>query len=1323
MNCKTKIIFLFVLCLAIHPSISTVSFIYPYSLSLSDTNILIIHKFGISICDALVSKIVNNVISFSEDEQITEESLSKITCESKNKYISCIINDKIYIFDNVGNSLYKSISSFLENDECPDYYSLIPIKEDNDQYHYIIGFVDNNLLSLIYYIYNNQTKMNEISYARKNEQHKYFKVENYVNRVYDTSYNINNKGLTCQFLNSIRYGDVLTCVFLIYIDDYYITFDYFKIEENTTIYEHPNFISDHFAFENFIWVKSVKSSNNSVILSYIYLSSGLEKYVIFNVNKNYRDLEYYSYENKNCINNYYGSKINYFQEKEEFVFSCLVENRSIFINYFDKEFNNNNSLIKFNDCENIYGYSILYSNSSQKYFTIADGDCIIQIEKEEEEKEKEEEGKIEEEKERKEEEVKTDENIETIIGVEEEDQCEQLEKCQKCNEESVLLNLCIKCNIKKGYYYQKYILLNSKFIENDSKYIECVNSKTKPSNFYFNEETKISEPCFYTCATCNYGGDGNQNNCTSCATNFIKRNDFIDSTNCIIKCLFYYYHTPYKQYKCTEDGLCPEKYNLLIEDKGKCIEDCGKDDIYKYQYNGKCLKECPINTESKNNDNICKDIDLNKCILNENNFISLVDNLTDNEIEYYAKNYAKEFYYTKNHISIFKNDIYSLIIYKNSDCISELSLEISKIDFGECYSELKDSYNDIDNDIVIVIVNKKIKELNYSKIIFFSMFHPITGEKLSVSEICKDDILLLKENLMLKIDYSKIDLDTILFFTNQGIDIFNLSHSFYNDICYDFDSPTEKDIALKDRIFLFFPNITLCENDCEIKGINLTTFESICECKAIFLLNNNSLIGNILSSSQFAEIENMISQTNINIVKCYHYFLVPKSYYTSIGFFIIIVLNLIQLIFISFYFCRSVFLIKKYIFNITDKLISFLNIQKKLMVSSNDNYLYFNDNLNINSPPKRNSKAIDTIEKENKKVTIRNTKKSKTKRDRKINPILYKKNSFEKEFFDLKNKKKTKKYKDNFNNENSPKTNNAFINSNNNMNSSDSNSRKETSIKNKYILEEMNVKSNDEIKINLSSPNQATLDSSLISKNIKEKIDFDAEEYLSTEYDDMEYDDAIKKDKRKFCTMYFNRLKVSHIILSTFYENDPLIPRAIKILLLILDIELYLVINGLFFNEDYISNMFFIGDEDNIFTFIERMMNRFFYTSLVGIIVNYIVEFFFIDEKKIKRIFKREKNNIIILKYEMTQIIKVAINRYKIFILLSLFINIISLYYLICFNNVYPSMKKEWIISSVIIILAMQIISALGYLLESFLRFISFKCKSEKIYSISKLLS
>ena len=65
------------------------------------------------------------------------------------------------------------------------------------------------------------------------------------------------------------------------------------------------------------------------------------------------------------------------------------------------------------------------------------------------------------------------------------------------------------------------------------------------------------------------------------------------------------------------------------------------------------------------------------------------------------------------------------------------------------------------------------------------------------------------------------------------------------------------------------------------------------------------------------------------------------------------------------------------------------------------------------------------------------------------------------------------------------------------MNSLDSNSPKETSVKNKYILEEINVKSNDEIKINISSSNQTTLDSCLISKSIKEKIDFDAERKIS----------------------------------------------------------------------------------------------------------------------------------------------------------------------------------------------------------------------------------
>ena len=221
----------------------------------------------------------------------------------------------------------------------------------------------------------------------------------------------------------------------------------------------------------------------------------------------------------------------------------------------------------------------------------------------------------------------------------------------------------------------------------------------------------------------------------------------------------------------------------------------------------------------------------------------------------------------------------------------------------------------------------------------------------------------------------------------------------------------------------------------------------------------------------------------------------------------------------------------------------------------------------------------------------------------------------------------------------------------------------------------------------------------------------------------MDYDDAIKKDKRTFCEYFYDKLKKNQIILNTFYIKDPLRPRTLKILLFVLDIDLYLLINGLFFTEDYISQMLRISDDEGFLSFIERFMNRFFYITLVGVIVNYIIECFFVDEKKIKGILKREKENILILKYEMTKIFKSISIRNNLFILVSFAISIFTLYYVFCFNNIYPSMKGEWIKSSIIIIFVMQGLSILKCLIETIIRFISFKCKSEKVYKISYIFS
>ena len=71
-------------------------------------------------------------------------------------------------------------------------------------------------------------------------------------------------------------------------------------------------------------------------------------------------------------------------------------------------------------------------------------------------------------------------------------------------------------------------------------------------------------------------------------------------------------------------------------------------------------------------------------------------------------------------------------------------------------------------------------------------------------------------------------------------------------------------------------------------------------------------------------------------------------------------------------------------------------------------------------------------------------------------------------------------------------------------------------------------------------------------------------------------------------------------------------------MLYILDLDLYLFINGLFFNEEYISEIFKIEKEDNFFTFIPRSIDRLFYSTVVGVIVGFFIDFFLLMKKKLK---------------------------------------------------------------------------------------------------------
>jgi hypothetical protein len=229
-------------------------------------------------------------------------------------------------------------------------------------------------------------------------------------------------------------------------------------------------------------------------------------------------------------------------------------------------------------------------------------------------------------------------------------------------------------------------------------------------------------------------------------------------------------------------------------------------------------------------------------------------------------------------------------------------------------------------------------------------------------------------------------------------------------------------------------------------------------------------------------------------------------------------------------------------------------------------------------------------------------------------------------------------------------------------------------------------------------------------------------EYLETSPDEMEYDDAIKKDKRKLWEYFFDIIKERQSLSYTFISSDPINTRMIKLILFSLNIALYFVVNGLFFSESFISELYHTDEKDEtFFSFIPRTIDKIFYTTMVSLFIGYLTSFFFLEEKKVKGIFKRDKNNRMLLKRSTALLIQEIQKRYISFIIMTFVILLISLYYILCFNYVYPKTQIEWIKSSIFIIIVTQILSVIKCLYEAIFRFISFKCESEKLFKISKI--
>ena len=153
-------------------------------------------------------------------------------------------------------------------------------------------------------------------------------------------------------------------------------------------------------------------------------------------------------------------------------------------------------------------------------------------------------------------------------------------KCKTCNLESFTNDLCIECNEIEGYYK-----FEDKSINNNN-YIECLN--VIPEGYYLDKDNIIKK-CYKTCKRCESLGNNKEHFCKECYDGYT-----LNNTNCYKICDYHYYFDENFEYFCTNNEQCPEKKNKLYVDKNECVEKCIAE--YKFEFENKCYKSCPINS-------------------------------------------------------------------------------------------------------------------------------------------------------------------------------------------------------------------------------------------------------------------------------------------------------------------------------------------------------------------------------------------------------------------------------------------------------------------------------------------------------------------------------------------------------------------------------------------------------------------------------------------------------------------------------------------------------------------------------------------------------
>ena len=625
---------------------------------------------------------------------------------------------------------------------------------------------------------------------------------------------------------------------------------------------------------------------------------------------------------------------------------------------------------------------------------------------------------------------------------------------------------------------------------------------------------------------------------------------------------------------------------------------------------------------------------------------------------------------------------------------------------------------------------------------------------------------------------SEVDYDVISYYTNFGIDVFNISDIFFNDLCQVYPD-FENDVIMEDRINYIYQNFTVCEEGCSYEDINVESISDAtvtCECD----IKTNISIQ--IPEEEYGHLD--ITTNNFQILKCYNLIFSSDDKINNLGFWLFtFILGSHIPIFLHFISTG----LKPIHFFIVNEMTEY-------------GYIKNNNNDENNKSPEENKNINIKKGKKSKKGTKGKKKKKKTKKSNDIekgnNNEKGNKNDNEKDNNnDINNKNtampppknnKTTKKDDsvkNKKNKTKNKTKKRIININSNLEKIEAdelnskkkkkskksftifNKKTENNYKNTIIINTTNKntkKSKKKIKIskeNIDNSKDDKSENAIQVEEMQEYNDFNEEDYINEKMginlininlnnpnqekipsdsnkilNNYTFEEAIKFDLRSTFKICYIFLLSKQVIFHTFLYKSPLELISIRAFVFLFIYSNYLFFNAFFYFNSHISEKF--KTDKNLFSFtFSTNMTIILLSTLLSFIMLTLITKLSNSTFGIREIFKKEEDkmkkdkNYIVTEKRKEEILKEVeemLEKIKCKIIWFFVVDIILMlfywYYLTAFGHIYSNTQYSWILDSAISIIISFIVECVFCLLFAKLYRISIESNIHCMYKFVMFL-